>query len=286
MRQKWGRQMSGTTGHQREDLSILRRTATAVLGEGGARRLAARKTDIDALRTNALSQAGRQNKLEIQKYEGQHRDERCVIIGNGPSLNKTDLELLRSETTFGLNRIYLMFEKLGFDTTYHAVVNQLVVEQCAEDFIGLQAPLFTTLPSRRYLGDRDQTYFLNKLVGPRFSKNLAHGVWEGATVTYVAMQIAYYMGFKEVVLVGVDHNFVSKGPAHKQVESAGADHNHFDPNYFGKGFKWQLPDLETSEIAYRLAGDAFTARGGSIIDATVDGKLEIFPKAKLEDVLK
>lgn len=272
--------------HRREGLSVLRRAATAVLGEGGARRLAARKTDIDALRVNNLNRAGRQNASEIRKYEGKHAGERCVIIGNGPSLNRTNLELLRGETTFGLNRIYLMFDKLGFETTYHAVVNQLVVEQCAEDFNNLRAPLFTTLPSREHLGDRKDTFFLNKLVGPRFSRNLSHGIWEGATVTYVAMQVAYYMGFSEVVLVGVDHNFVSKGPAHKKVESEGADPNHFDPNYFGKGFKWQLPDLETSELAYSYARDAFAARGGSIVDATVDGKLQIFPKVVLEDVLR
>ncbi|MBT2248085.1 DUF115 domain-containing protein [Arthrobacter sp. BHU FT2] len=278
--------MIGVSSQAREGASALRRAATAVLGDDGARRLAARKTDLDALLVNNLTSAGRNNKSQIQQLEGKHLGERCVIIGNGPSLNKTNLELLRNETTFGLNRIYLMFEKLGFSTTYHAVVNQLVVEQCAEDFARLSAPLFTTLPSRRFLNEREETFFLNKLVGPRFSANLTHGIWEGATVTYVAMQVAYYMGFSEVVLVGVDHNFVSKGPAHKEVESAGADPNHFDPNYFGKGFKWQLPDLETSEVAYTLANEAFAARGGSIVDATVDGKLQIFPKVALEDVLK
>lgn len=276
----------GVSDQERGGVSTLRRAATAALGENAARRLAARKTDLDALRVNNFTRSGRHNKSLIQDLEGKHSGERCVIIGNGPSLNKTNLELLRHETTFGLNRIYLMFDKLGFATTYHAVVNQLVVEQCAEDFNRLPAPLFTTLPSRKYLANRDDTYYLNKLVGPRFSRDLSHGIWEGATVTYVAMQVAYYMGFNEVVLVGVDHNFVSKGPAHKKVESEGADPNHFDPNYFGKGFKWQLPDLETSEIAYAYARDAFQARGGRIVDATVDGKLQIFPKAALEDVLK
>lgn len=278
--------MTDTSSQEREGVSTLRRAATAVLGESGARLLGARKSDLDALRVNNLTSSGRRNRSQIQELEGKHKGERCVIIGNGPSLNKTNLELLRPETTFGLNRIYLMFEKLGFATTYHAVVNQLVVEQCADDFNHLSAPLFTTLPSRQHLQDRRGTYFLNKLVGPRFSRDLSHGVWEGATVTFVAMQVAYYMGFDEVVLVGVDHNFASKGPAHKQIESEGADPNHFDPNYFGKGFKWQLPDLDTSEIAYAHAREAFSARGGSIVDATVDGKLEIFPKVRLEDILR
>ena len=110
-------------------------------------------------------------------------------------------------------------------------------------------------------------------------------MWEGATVTYVAMQLAFYMGFAEVVLVGVDHSFVSKGPAHKLVMATEPDKNHFDPNYFGAGVSWQLPDLEMSEYAYRLARDAFEARGRRIINSTVGGKLEVFTRVALEDVV-
>ena len=85
-------------------------------------------------------------------------------------------------------------------------------------------------------------------------------------MTYVAMQLAYFMGFEEVVLVGVDHSFATKGPAHEVVTSTGADPNHFDPTYFGKGFRWQLPDLETSELAYGLARQVFEADGRRIVD--------------------
>ncbi len=59
------------------------------------------------------------------------------------------------------------------------------------------------------------------------------------------------------------------------------DPNHFDPNDFGPRVKWQLPDLETSEIAYRLAHDEFEAHGRTIVDATVDGKLNVFPEGRL-----
>jgi hypothetical protein len=47
---------------------------------------------------------------------------------------------------------------------------------------------------------------------------------------------------------------------------------------FGKGFRWQLPDLETSEIAYGMARSAFEADGRKVVDATVGGKLTVFPK--------
>lgn len=270
---------------QGRTLTWKRRAATTVLGEGRARAVAGRLTDVRAFRERTLTSAGRANSAYIQRFKDIHAGGRCVIIGNGPSLKKTDLSLLRSEITFGLNRIYLMFDELGFETTFHVVVNQLVVEQCADDFKGIKAPLFTTTPSREFLDGSPNTAYLNKIAGPRFSSDVSHGIWEGATVTYVAMQLAYYMGFAEVVLVGVDHNFAVSGPAHQVVESAGDDASHFDPKYFGKGFRWQLPDLETSEIAYKLARVNFERAGRKIVDATVSGKLTVFPKVTLEEAL-
>jgi len=86
------------------------------------------------------------------------------------------------------------------------------------------------------------------------------------------------MGFKQVILIGVDHSFQSKGTPHSTVVSKGDDQDHFDPSYFGKGFRWQLPDLETSEQAYHLAREAYEKDGREILDATIGGKLAIFPK--------
>lgn len=267
------------------NLGWKRRTATAVLGQNAAHSVAARLTDLRAIRERTLTSAGRENSSYIKQFKDSHVGERCVIIGNGPSLKSTNLSLLTNEITFGLNRIYLMFDELGFDTTFHVVVNQLVVEQCADDFRQIKAPLFTTTPSRAFLAGATEVGYLNKLTGPRFSRDASHGIWEGATVTYVAMQLAYYMGFSEVVLIGVDHRFAVSGPAHQVVESAGPDASHFDPNYFGKGFKWQLPDLETSELAYSLARTTFENDGRRIVDATVGGALTVYPKMSLEEVL-
>ena len=113
-----------------------------------------------------------------------------------------------------------------------------------------------------------------------------YAIHEGSTVTYVAMQLAYFMGFKKVILIGVDHSFVTKGEPNKVVESKGDDPNHFSGSYFGKGFRWQLPDLDRSEDAYRHAKVAFENSGRSIVDATVGGKLDVFPKVNLKDALK
>lgn len=263
-----------------------REAAIDLLGEKRVRALARRYSDVRAYSRARFTPAGRQTKLALKPYRNRHLGETCVIIGNGPSLNQTPMHLLRDVPTFGLNRLYLMYERLGFSTTYHVVVNKYVVEQCTQDLLTLGAPVFSTVANRRHLPDSDHRILLEKLTGPYFSRDVTRGVWEGATVTFVAMQLAYFMGFTRVILVGVDHNFTSKGPAHKLVESTGGDANHFDPSYFGKGFKWQLPDLETSEMAYSLADRVFTESGRTIVDATVGGKLEVFPKTDLAEALR
>jgi len=213
-----------------------------------------------------------------------HKGQRAFIIGNGPSLKQTNMSKLKGEITFGMNRIYLMFPELGFSTTYLSVVNDLVIEQTASDLAALQIPKFLTWRSRRFFQTLQPstfnlpTFLYTAYDSPSFSHDVRGRVWEGATVTYVTMQLAFHMGISEAILIGVDHNYETKGKPNTTVTSDGDDPNHFNPAYFGKGFRWQLPDLETSEIAYRMARRAYEQAGRRILDATVGGKLTIFEK--------
>lgn len=215
-----------------------------------------------------------------------HRSERCFILGNGPSLNETDLGPLRGEFTFGLNRIYLLFPKLGFATTYLVAINTLVIEQCANDLRGLPMPKFITWRARSHLrGDPSVLFLDSDYTGPAtFSTQATGRLFEGSTVTYIALQLAYHMGFEQVILVGVDHRFRTQGQPNVPVVSQGQDPDHFSPDYFGKGFRWQLPDLAASEAAYRLARQGFEADGREVLDATIGGELNVFPKVPYRDL--
>lgn len=223
----------------------------------------------------------RETMRKIGKLHNAHRGKRCFIIGNGPSLRNTDLSRLRNEFTIGMNRFYLAFPEIGFQTSYYISVNDLVIEQCAQDIQALKMPKFIAWRSHQYLQPGDNLYFLyTTYTGPKFAKNIAGRLWEGATVTYSALQLAFFLGFETVILIGVDHSFATQGKPNTTVVSQGDDPNHFSPSYFGKGFRWQLPDLETSEISYALARKVYEQAGRQVLDATVDGKLTIFPKVE------
>jgi hypothetical protein len=64
--------------------------------------------------------------------------------------------------------------------------------------------------------------------------------FEGFTVTFAALQVAFFMGFSEVVIVGMDHRYAYKGLPNEAHELVGADLNHFDPSYFS-GHTWDNP---------------------------------------------
>lgn len=228
----------------------------------------------------------RKSRARLLEYHNRHRGERCFIIGNGPSLKQTDLTKLKNEFTFGMNRIYLLFPELGFTTTYFISINDLVIEQCADEIAALPIPKFIAWHSNRHFQrmPEDMIFLYTTYTGPKFAYDMTRRIWEGATVTNVALQLAFYMGFQQVILIGVDHNFTSKGEANKTVVSNGDDPNHFDPRYFGKGFRWQLPDLETSEMAYRMARQAYERAGRQVLDATIGGKLTVFPKVPYESL--
>jgi len=224
----------------------------------------------------------RESIKRLAAFKDIHKGKRAFIIGNGPSLKQTDLSKLKTEFTFGMNRFYVAFPELGFQTTYFASINNLVIEQFVNDISALPMPKFLSWRSHRFFNERlynDTTNFIyTSYTGPKFSGDVRGRVWEGATVTTFALQIAFHMGFERVVLIGVDHNFTSKGDANKTVTSEGDDPNHFMPNYFGKGVKWQLPDLDTSEVGYIMAREAYRRAGREVIDATVGGNLTVFPK--------
>jgi len=222
----------------------------------------------------------RLSKSRLLTTAGSQSGKRCFVIGNGPSLAGMDLSPLENEITFGLNRIYLLFEKMNFLPTYYVCVNELVLEQFSSEIRQLKMLKFINWNRRQFFDINDVSVIpvrVSLLDG--FNADPFRAFFGGGTVTYVALQIAYLMGFSEVILIGLDHSFSDKGIPNKvEFRISEQDTNHFHPNYFPKGVKWQLPDLKRSELAYEIARRKFENNGRRIIDATVNGKCLVFEK--------
>lgn len=219
--------------------------------------------------------------VNIGDLKDRFKDQRCFIIGNGPSLNQTVLTYLKNEYTIGMNRIYLNYHKMGFEPTFYCSVNPNVIEQFKDDIDKVDSIKFVRKDASSYIKNRWNIFFMKSLdhFGLNFNANLETLEWyEGGTVTYCALQVAFYLGFQAVILIGVDHFFKESGEPNKLVTASGDDPNHFHPDYFGKGIKWQFPDLDRSEQAYQIAKRVYEENGRVILDATVGGHLKVFPK--------
>lgn len=222
---------------------------------------------------------------QIQEFKDIHRAERCFIVGNGPSLNSMNLAPLQGEITFGMNRIYLGFERFGFRPTYYTVEDVFVAEDNSAEINALSGMVkFLPLDLAHCLADDAETCWVDfqRLYKPypQFSEDAAEKIYWGSTVTYLAIQLAYYMGCDPIYLIGVDFDY--KVPQHaegqEEITSREEDVNHFHPAYFGPGKRWHNPRLDRVLPSYELAYEFLSARKRRILNATLGGKLEAFPR--------
>jgi len=214
--------------------------------------------------------------MNFEPMHNIHAGEACVIAGNGPSLRSVPDGLLDKYLSFGSNRVFLPG---GFSPNYYVAVNPLVIGQSIDEIRGLDCN--AKFIQETMLSHFPGAYGLTSYDKPTFSYNPAAYVYEGFTVTYVALQIAYFMGFETVLLVGVDHSYKMDAQPNTETTWEGDDPNHFNRDYF-KGLRWNNPDLVRSAEAYRLAKSAYETDDRRIINLTEGSKLDVFEKGELE----
>jgi hypothetical protein len=254
---------------------------------------------------NQYSVTALQNRRRLRRLHNAYLGKRCFVIANGPSLAQTDVKSLASEITIGSNGLFLMFDKMGYLPTFYTVQDYLVAEGFAEQINRIKGTikLFSRELAYCLPPDDDTIYFnlqpdsytryldkhKNENFIPKFSEQLDTAAYDGCTVTYLNLQLAYYIGCREVYLVGLDHQYQLPANVDPQkdlvITSPSDDVSHFHPNYFGKGFRYTTPRVDQMEKAYIVARDFGARKGMKIANATVGGKLEIFPRVRLEDIL-
>lgn len=225
---------------------------------------------------------------DLRSLKGILHGRPLLVVGNGPSLNDTPLDKFSSIPSIGMNKINLLFDRVKWRPDFILCVNRYVAKQNQEFYFNTDIPVFISWQARWFLKPlyrKNSKFFYNNLQR-NFAIDISKGVGSGGTVTYSALQFAYYMGANPIILVGVDHSFSCKGDPNQLITSQSDDSNHFDKRYFGAGIKWNLPDLEESERSYMEAKRAFHEKGRKIYDATVGGKLDVFEKISIEMALK
>lgn len=235
----------------------------------------------------------RTNRARLARLRDKEKNKRIFILGNGPSLNNTDVDALCSEVSIASNAIFLLFESKRYRPTYYTIEDYLVAEDRAKEAFNYKEG-WKIFPSdvQRFIKPDHRTAYINFLRSyegfPRFSNDFSKQVFWGGTVTFMNLQLAYYLGARQIYLLGFDHNYKKPNTADKVqgtvITSQSADVNHFDPRYFGSGYRWHDPKVERMEEGYRVAQAFCKARGVEIYNATTGGHLEVFPRVRFDSL--
>ena len=251
---------------------------------------------------NVLEGITEEEMKNLKQFKNKFKGKRCFIIGNGPSLNKCDLSLLKDEYTFAVNGIFYKTEEMGFTPTFYMVEDGHVVDDNLEKINDYDKPKYKFFPSlyKEKINKTDKTYFFSADLGfyrgdhysfeiPRFSRDFSQIAFCGQSVTYLNMQLAFYMGFSEVYLIGMDFSYAIRESDEKRgatLITHDEDVNHFHPDYFGKGKKWHDPKVHNVAKNYEFAKVVYEDNGRKIYNATIGGKLEIFDRVDYNSLFK
>ncbi|MBY0145905.1 6-hydroxymethylpterin diphosphokinase MptE-like protein [Neobacillus niacini] len=236
---------------------------------------------------------------KVKKLKDSHIGDSCFIIGNGPSLTVEDLNRIKSQVSFSSNRINLLLDKTDWKPYYYSFTDSLIASKFFDEVYNMpKKQMFVVVSNTSYSSLKKQLgkgciflrsyYELEKNGLPKFSNDVSKKLFQHGTVTYANIQLATYMGFKNIYLIGVDHNFgISKqkdGSINFNKDLIGYDH--FDKNYYNSvEHKKEVPvNVYEMTEAYLSAKKNCDAKEVKIINATRGGKLEVFPRVNFDDL--
>ena len=156
------------------------------------------------------------NYKRLEELHNKHKGERCFVVGMGPSLDKTKFDLIKDEHFIVSNSFYVGMDKFKVKPEYWVVADDAVWDVHYKQLLSLDTTLFLTEDASRIFLNNKKHYMKNAKIEPivikplgcsttwmKLSKDLTKGAY-GGMVICSSLQIAFYLGFKEVYLLGCD----------------------------------------------------------------------------------
>ncbi|MCD4667381.1 MAG: DUF115 domain-containing protein, partial [Sulfurimonas sp.] len=226
---------------------------------------------------------------KLQKLKSIHVNKRAFIIGNGPSLKIEDLDKLQNEITFGCNKIFLAYNETRWRPTYYTIEDRLDVDEYLDKVVDMEDVI-------RFIPDKfldtnkiysNLIYYPYKYSGiscENFSNDINEGFYSGFTVVYTMLQLAVFMGIKEIYLLGVDFSYKIPNFKNQAVLEDEGERNHFHKDYRSKGDKWFSPNLDLQYGAFLQAKEYADKYAIKIFNSTKNTKLDIFENVNFNEI--
>lgn len=236
------------------------------------------------------------------------KDDTCFIIGNGPSLRIEDLNAikdLKNITTFGCNGIYALYDKTMWRPDIYVCWDPIACESYFTDRdifdrINYDDSIIVTSllqSDRKVLRDMGNVYYLRVMEtsdGLTFSEDICDCAYASGTVAYGMLQVACYMGFKRIILLGIDCNYTHEIKDNgdvivNDIASHNDDIELEEKQFYEKTEKrfgyHSVAYIDKQFAGYLMAKEYADKNGIDIINATRGGKLEVFRRQNFDEII-
>ena len=235
---------------------------------------------------NRISKANNYDTF-FTSIKGSKRGKRCFIIGNGPSLKITDLELLKNEDTFATNEIHRCFSQTNWRPTYYLIMDRYSKStpeeikniKCKTMFLGSYYWRHNKVLRTDAICLHQRYYFNN--IKYKFSSDISKYIVNSPTVSYAAMQVAAYLGYSEIYLLGFDHRYSFEFDKNGNIIKTGEKHTHF---FKGEKEEDIIGDIFGMTKAYESFKNYATANNINVYNVTRGGNLNVFNRVNFDSI--
>ena len=238
-----------------------------------------------------------ENFRRLAGYQNLHKGERCFLIGTGPSLRAEDLDMIKDEYAIGCNMLYKLYDKTVWRPTYYCMTDRVYAKHQSQEMVRyVDVPIFTPRSTyQRMTGKSKNIFYVNDIYDYETYKirgKMLSYCWLKASVMLFMMELAVYMGFSEIYLLGVDCTNTYTANGHFIKDYMKEDTKKAEDQRIKRDLKKkQLTPEEMGLHNYRRSIEAYEvvhkftqSCGVKIYNATRGGDLEVFPRVTLENL--
>lgn len=226
----------------------------------------------------------------LKEWKNSHEGDVCFIVATGPSLTFEDLDSLADSGVFcfGMNSCVLALDKTKWIPDIYGIEDEFVYKKVEPALVeasenklkgriwvsNLVASIFKSarnfyLYPHHYL---DHKYNPNKILELKYSDDIYVNVYDGYSIALSLMQLAVYMGFKSIYLIGSDCNY-----------------NQAKKNFIEHGANMKFEANEIAGARLIVAHEKFKKfadeRGVAVYNCTRGGMLEVYPRRNFDSVI-
>lgn len=229
------------------------------------------KSDYDLKQFNS-----QQNLNRIKELKDKYKGKRCFVIGGAPSLSKLDLSKLNDEYTITVGRGYKLEDRGLEHSTVHILSDYHGYKESRKEIntgysdlfcVSALIPLDIDLPDKIFFNSEEV-----KSEDYTFQDDLTKPLQSCQTIIGVALSAASYLGFSEIIIIGVDLDF-KKNSGHAYQESKGEKERQMTHS---------IANQEVMYSGLKTAAEELQKKGVKVVNASPDGNLDFIERVKYE----